>query len=181
MNGKKKVGTLTLRASTEEAAEAARKEGKEVEKGVVASELRAVGNRWRTAYKPLTSSHTSLFQHSSLYVMRDMYFILSLWNQSFTSHHSSLLVCISVSGGPGRLRRHRSEDTEEPEAIVFTYQNKHCGPPHACVSVHTNIMRIQMSLRRQEESRGKPLANLLCLGGVLQLVPCNCFTCFLSY
>ena len=39
MNGKKKVGTLTLRASTEEAAEAARKVEKEVAKGVVANEL----------------------------------------------------------------------------------------------------------------------------------------------
>ena len=145
------------------------------------SELCAVGNRWRTAYKPLPTTHASLFQHSSLSVMRDMYFILSLWSQSFTSRPSSLLVCILVSGGPGRLRRHRSEDTEEPEAIVFTYQNKHCGPPHACVSVHTNIMRIQMSLRRQEESRGKPLANLLCLGGVLQLVLCNCFFCFFYF
>ena len=33
MNGKKRVSTLTLRASIEEAAEAARKEGKEAEKG----------------------------------------------------------------------------------------------------------------------------------------------------
>ena len=33
MSGKKKVSTLTLRASIEEAAEAARKEGKEVDKG----------------------------------------------------------------------------------------------------------------------------------------------------
>ena len=28
----------------------------------------------------------------------------------------------------------------------------------------------QMSLRRQEASRGKPQANLLCLGGVVQMV-----------
>ena len=141
----------------------------------MASELNAVGNRWRTAYKPLPTARASLFQLSSLAVMRDIYFILSLWSQSFTSHHSSLLVCILVSGGPGRLRRHRSEDTEEPEANEFTYLNKNRGQPHVCVSVYIAAKHIHVSLRRQEESRGKPLANLLCLGGVLQLVLCNCF------
>ena len=104
-SGITKIATSTTGTHAQargEVAEAARKEGKEVGKEVVASELRAVGNRWRTAHRSLPSSHTSLFQHSSLCVMRDMYFILSLWNQSFTSHHSSLLVCTLVSWGPGR-------------------------------------------------------------------------------
>ena len=140
-----------------------------------------MGDRWRTVCKSLSSAHTSLLWHSFLHATWDMYFILDLRSQSLTSRHSSLLVCILVSGGPGRLRRHRSEDTEEPEANEFTYQNKHRGQPHACVSVYITTKHIHMSLRRREVSRGKPLANLLCVGGVLQLVSCNCFTRLLSY
>ena len=37
-------------------------------------------------------------------------------------------------------------------------KNTNCGQPLACVSAYITTQRIHMSLRRQEVSRGKPLA-----------------------
>ena len=161
--GKKKVSTTASKASMEVVHEVERKAVRGLAKVVVASELAAMGNRWRTVCMLHSSASSPILCRSYVALYQSCAFYFGIVEPVIFQHMFSLLVCIMVSGGAwvvifGTTRKALKSLRTMSSPIKI---NK-CKQPLVCVGACITTVHILISLRRREVCHGKPLANLSC-------------------